>query len=86
MMNIKQLKRGFHYSENYNPWTCEDWLYQADKSNKSKAVFYGYDANLFPMPNFSVVNKEHREKVTKKALEYFKDYDGEIWFDDVKIK
>ena len=85
-MKLEQLKKGFHFSENDNPWACEDWIYQAEESNNNKAVFYGYDANLFPLPKFSEVNKGHRERVIKKALKHFEGLEGEVWFDDVRIK
>ena len=70
-----------------SPFMTEEWLYQEDKSNDSKLVFYGYDANLYPSPNFSNrPETEWNKKVIDRALEVTKYFKGEVWLDDVCIK
>ena len=87
---MKKYKGGFTITGNH-PIETEDWLFQKDKSDQNKLVFYGYDANLFPMPNLSerpdnAYNRKWFEKLKNTALEFTKDFKGEVWLDDVKIK
>lgn len=69
------------------PFMTEEWLFQKDKSNQSKLVFYGYDANLTAMNPFSAWNDTGwKQGVVDRALEFTKDFEGEVWLDDVCIK
>ena len=68
------------------PFETVEWSMSED-STEEKAVFFAYDANFCPLPNFSEWKKEeYKEKHRKKALEFMKGFKGEIWLDDVKIK
>ena len=86
---MNKYKAGFTvYGE--NPIETEEWLYD-ENSSKNKLRFLGYDANLCPLPNLSTrpkndYNKKWSEKLNKIALEYTKDFQGEVWLDDVLIK
>ena len=85
-----KYKAGFTaYGE--HPIETEEWLYSEDYSYKNKIVFLGYDANLTPMPILSSrlntdYNKEWFKKLKKVALNVTKDFKGEVWLDDVRIK
>lgn len=87
---MSKYKAGFTVTGEH-PYATEEWLYSEDYSNKNKIVFLGYDANLFPMPKLSSrpntdYNKEWFKKLKQKALNVTKDFEGEVWLDDVKIK
>ena len=85
MKILNKYKNGFVVDFGH-PILKEEWLLSREQSSKNKLVFLGYDANLFPMLNFSERSEsEHAEKVIKKALELTKDFKGEVWLDDVKI-
>lgn len=87
---MKKYKGGFTVTGKH-PIETEDWLFSKKYSNSNKLVFIGYDANLFPMPNLSerpdnAYNRAWFETLKKTALEFTKDFDGEVWLDDVRIK
>ncbi|MEG0349544.1 hypothetical protein [Enterococcus sp.] len=83
---MEKYNRGFTVNGN-QPFMTEEWLYQKDKSNGDKLVFYGYDANLCAMTSFSSWPRtEWKANVINRALEFTKDFDGEVWLDDVRIK
>lgn len=74
-----------------HPIETEEWTLSEKYSNEGRLVFLGYDANLYPMPNFSErpnnkISNAWKEKVIERALEYTKDFNGEVWLDDVKVK
>lgn len=87
---MKKYKRGFTVNGEH-PIETEDWIFSPEDSNPNKLVFLGFDANLYPMPNLSKrpdneYNREWFKKLKKTALEFTKDFKGEVWLDDVKIK
>jgi len=87
---MKKYKSGFTVSGKH-PYETEEWVYSEEHSNKNKIVFLGYDANLFPMPNLSSrpdndYNKAWFARLKQLALNFTKDFTGEVWLDDVKIK
>lgn len=90
MVNLKKYKKGFTVSGKH-PIETEDWLFSKVESNPNKLVFLGFDANLSPMPNLSErpdneYNRVWFKKLKRVALEFTKDFKGEVWLDDVKIK
>lgn len=70
-----------------HPIMTEEWLLSKERSSQNKLVFLGYDANLCPMRDFSerIKNKDSK-KVIQVALERTKEFNGEVWLDDVQIK
>lgn len=72
------------------------WILQEEESNGEKLVYYSYDANLFPCPNYSTWKEtEFKERQKNVALSLLKgidkemwldDVDNEVWLDDVRIK
>lgn len=63
------------------------WCVSPAALSKNKLKFLAYDANLYPTPNFSTWgDEEFKQKQIDKALEFTKDFDGEVWLDDVRIK
>lgn len=89
MSNFDKYKAGFDVEKGHRILT-EIWCFEEKQSNDNKLVFYGYDANLFPLPNLSertnYGDKMWVEKAKEIALELTKDFKGEVWLDDVKIK
>lgn len=89
MSNFDKYKAGFDVVLGHRILT-EIWCFEEKLSNENKLVFYGYDANLFPLPNLSertnYGDKMWVEKAKEIALELTKDFNGEVWLDDVKIK
>ena len=64
-----------------------EWLLDEENTTESKLVFMGYDANLYPTPNFSTWKKgEWKQKQIDAALRRSRDFEGEVWLDDVKIR
>lgn len=87
---MKAYKAGFTVNGK-EPYETEEWIYSEEYSNDNKIVFLGYDANLMAMPNLSErfindYNKKWFEKQKRKALMFTKDFKGEVWLDDIKIK
>ena len=67
-------------------WDME-WLFDEEKTTENKLVFMGYDANLYPAPNFSTWKEgKWKQKQIDAALRRARDFEGEVWLDDVKIR
>lgn len=70
-----------------HPIETVDWFLDKESSKEDKAVYFAYDANLYPLPYFSTwPNEEYKQKHIELALERCKDFKGEVWLDDVKIR
>ena len=70
-----------------HPILDEEWLYEEELSTANKLVFYGYDANLCALRDFSKrQNSEWKQKIIDTALIFTGDFNGEVWLDDVCIK
>lgn len=89
MSNFDKYKAGFDVELGHRILT-EIWCFEEKQSNDNKLVFYGYDANLLPLPFLSQRNDKSNqmwvEKAKEIALELTKDFKGEVWLDDVRIK
>lgn len=67
-------------------WDME-WLFDEENTTENKLVFMGYDANLYPAPNFSTWKKgKWKQKQIDAALRRARDFEGEVWLDDVRIR
>ena len=67
-------------------WDME-WLFDEENTTENKLVFMGYDANLYPAPNFSTWNEgKWKQKQIDAALRRARDFEGEVWLDDVRIR
>ena len=67
-------------------WDME-WLFDEENTTENKLVFMGYDANLYPAPNFSTWKEDKwKQKQIDAALRRARDFEGEVWLDDVKIR
>lgn len=64
----------------------QTWCLEKDESTDNKLQYYGYDANLYPLPDLSKTSEENQRKVIEKFKQLFKKDNIEIWLDDVKIK
>ena len=64
----------------------QTWCLEKDESTDNKLQYYGYDANLYPLPDLSKTSEENQRKVIEKFKQLFKKENIEIWLDDVKIK
>lgn len=71
------------YDHDYETQT---WIYEESESTKDKLQYYGYDANLFPLPDLSKTSEENQKDVIYKVKRLFEKDNIEIWLDDVKIK
>lgn len=71
------------YAHDYQTQT---WIYEESESTKDKLQFYGYDANLCPLPDLSRTSEENQKDVIEKIKKLFKKDNIEIWLDDVNIK
>ena len=67
-------------------WDME-WLFDEENTTENKLVFMGYDANLCPAPNFSTWKENKwKQKQIDTGLKRARDFEGEVWLDDVRIK
>lgn len=83
---LKPYKGGFTVNGKH-PIETDEWLLSEEDSTENKLVFLGYDANLCPTPDFSKWPKtDWKEKVIHRCLEFTKDFRGEVWLDDVRVK
>ena len=64
----------------------QTWCLEKDESTDNKLQYYGYDANLYPLPDLSKTSEENQRKVIEKFKQLFQKDNIEIWLDDVKIK
>lgn len=69
-----------------NDYETQTWIYEESESTKDKLQFYGYDANLCPLPDLSKTSEENQKDVIYKVKRLFEKDNIEIWLDDVKIK
>lgn len=67
-------------------YKAQTWYLDEDESTGNKLQYYGYDANLYPLPDLSKTSEENQRKVIEKFKQLFKKDNIEIWLDDVKIK
>lgn len=67
-------------------YKAQTWYLEEDESTDNKLQYYGYDANLYPLPGLSKTSEENQRKVIEKFKQLFKKENIEIWLDDVKIK
>ena len=68
---------------------CGTWngCWTKKNTTESKLVFMGYDANLYPTPNFSTwTESDWKQKQIDIVLRRARDFEGEVWLDDVKIR
>ena len=85
-------RRGFtvtgkHRIETTDFYLTTFWILSRDSMSDNFLQFFAYDANLYPTPDFSTwKDNKFKQKQIKKALEFTKDFYGEVWLDDVKIK
>lgn len=83
-----KYKSGFEVCDE-KCYACDvEWLFDDISSTPEKLCFQAYDANLWPMKDFSTWSGKAwvKRKHIKAALERTKGFDGEVWLDDVKIK
>jgi hypothetical protein len=81
-----KYKAGFTVDASH-PIGDEEWLFDDKNSTNVKLIFQGYDANLWPMPDFSTwPETEWKQKVIQTGLQRTKDFIGEVWLDSVQIK
>lgn len=71
---------------NKNIYEAQTWYLEEDESTDNKLQYYGYDANLCPLPDLSKTSEENQRKVIEKFKRIFAKDNIEIWLDDVKIK
>lgn len=71
------------YNHGYESQT---WIFEEIESTKDKLQYYGYDANLHPLPDLSKTSEENQKDVIEKFKRIFEKENIEIWLDDVKIK
>lgn len=71
------------YNHGYESQT---WILEEIESTEDKLQYYGYDANLCPLPDLSKTSEENQKDVIEKVKKLFKKDNIEIWLDDVKIK
>ena len=64
----------------------QTWCLEKDESTDDKLQYYGYDANLYPLPDLSKTSEENQRKVIEEFKRIFAKDNIEIWLDDVKIK
>lgn len=69
----------------YNHQT-QTWILEESESTKDKLQFYGYDANLQPLPDLSKTSEKNQKDVIERVKKIFAKDNIEIWLDDVKIK
>ena len=69
-----------------NIYEAQTWYLEEDESTENKLQYYGYDANLYPLPDLSKTSKENQKKVIEEFKRIFQKDNIEIWLDDVKIK
>lgn len=67
-------------------YKAQTWYLEEDKSTNNKLQYYGYDANLCPLPDLSKTSEENQKDVIYKVKRLFEKDNIEIWLDDVKIK
>lgn len=67
-------------------YKAQTWYLEEGKSTNNKLQYYGYDANLCPLPDLSKTSEENQKDVIYKVKRLFEKDNIEIWLDDVKIK
>lgn len=84
---LEKYQAGFCVDHPKESMCDEEWLFSKKDSSNDKLVFLGYDANLFPMTDFSKwPETDWKKKVIRIALNRTKGFKGEVWLDSVKIK
>lgn len=64
-----------------------EWLFDDRVTDPNKLQFMAYDLNLYPTPDFDTwVDEDYKKKNIRVALQVTKDFPGNVWLDDTKIK
>lgn len=71
------------YDHDYETQT---WIFEESELTNNKLQYYGYDANLYPLPVLSKTSEENKKKVIEEFKRIFQKENIEIWLDDVKVK
>jgi len=67
-------------------WDTVNWILSKTESNESKLLFQAYDANLWPLPDFSAwKDEEWKKKQIVRGLSFADGFLGEVWLDDVML-
>lgn len=76
----------FYTGSRWDYILTEEWILNRDGTDEDNLRFWGYDANLCPMKDFSTRKDKCCDEVVNKALKITKNINVNVWLDDVKIK
>lgn len=71
------------------PGICdEEWLLSERYSTDDFLLFQGYDANMFPMPDWKDFDENNflHQRRKKACLQYVKGFKGKVQMDSIVIK
>lgn len=83
---IEKYKSGFCVYGN-DPILTEEWLLDKENTIATELRFIGYDANLWPMPDWREFDKNNpwHVKRLKKCKQVAKDFEGKVYMDFICI-
>lgn len=85
-IDLKKYKSGVCV-DNGHPINTIEWLFQENQSSENKLVFFAYDANLCACPEFETwPESEFKQSQIDAVLKRTRDFAGEVWLDNIKIK
>ncbi|HEL2057740.1 TPA: hypothetical protein TY768_000908 [Streptococcus suis] len=84
---IEKYKAGFVVFSDKHRICDEEWILDKDNSTESELRFLGYDANLWPLPEWKKFDPERdfevkRVRIAKKVTV---DFNGKVYLDSVCI-
>jgi hypothetical protein len=84
---IKRFSGGIGVNSDERDYLNVNWLLDKDETSDDVLKLISYDANMYPLPDLSKwSSKEWRRENIYTCLDALKDFDIEVWLDDIKIK
>lgn len=84
---IKRFAGGIGVYSDESDYLNVNWLLDKDETSDDVLKLIAYDANMYPLPELSKWrSKEWQRENIYTCLDALKDFDIEVWLDDIKIK
>lgn len=83
---LEKYKAGFTI-DGKHPIETEEWLLDENRSNEDTLIFLGYDANMWPSPDWKKFDENNpwhikRIKTCRRVTQGFK---GNVYMDDICV-
>ena len=79
---ITKYKGGISIFEGY---ATEEWLLDDKKTTSDELYLIGYDANLYPLPNFETWSYRGKQDTKEEIIKALKSWKGAVYLDGSRV-